>query len=356
MACGLCCCLIAGLYPSFPVFANLRCGLWYIKSPDNTCYFKSTDGHNGNWSFSTTRLNLQVAEAAAKCGGCVIVDATRRGKTFPDALTKTIPIWAAVLNQAQLQEVGADLTQLAAQLRKPLQPLWVSQQTRIWLNKVPDPGALDFTPLVLVSASLPHARQRRITGAMADEQGERWAYEYVPGAGDDEESWAKGLTPALLWAHQQELVLAGPRGVEELVQRLVQANRAVGGSRQVPSPGPDEASPRPRESHNLLPAGCAPLAAGTVRCSASGLYWIGDLGIALADCAAGDALQVWDEVDAVLDCGGVEHAGMKSEATTQMKRTLLEAAESPSPSALRRRERPGRLPRAGIPAGMLQPA
>lgn len=30
-----------------------------------------------------------------------------------------------------------------------------------------------------------------------------WTFEYVPGAGDDEESWAKGLTPQLLWAYKQ---------------------------------------------------------------------------------------------------------------------------------------------------------
>lgn len=30
-----------------------------------------------------------------------------------------------------------------------------------------------------------------------------WTFEYVPGAGDDEESWARGLTPQLLWAHKQ---------------------------------------------------------------------------------------------------------------------------------------------------------
>lgn len=46
-------------------------------------YFKSTDGHNGNWSFSCTRLNLHVAEVAARQGGVIIVDATRKGKRFP---------------------------------------------------------------------------------------------------------------------------------------------------------------------------------------------------------------------------------------------------------------------------------
>lgn len=74
---------IAKLYATLPTIANLRCGLWYLQQPDSTCYFKSTDGHNGNWSFSCTRLNISVAEEAAQRHGCIIVDATRRGKTFP---------------------------------------------------------------------------------------------------------------------------------------------------------------------------------------------------------------------------------------------------------------------------------
>lgn len=71
------------LYPGLPVFVNLRCGLWYSSGRHETCYFKSTDGHFSNWSFSLVRLNLHVAEACSLHGGCVIVDATRRGKTFP---------------------------------------------------------------------------------------------------------------------------------------------------------------------------------------------------------------------------------------------------------------------------------
>lgn len=39
---------------------------------------------------------------------------------------------------------------------------------------------------------------------MTEEGG--WNFEYVPGAGDDEESWAKGLTPQLLWSHKQALL------------------------------------------------------------------------------------------------------------------------------------------------------
>ena len=37
----------------------------------------------------------------------------------------------------------------------------------------------------------------------ADVGKETVSYSYVPGAGDDEESWAKGLTPSLFWQHQQ---------------------------------------------------------------------------------------------------------------------------------------------------------
>jgi hypothetical protein len=92
------------LYPSLPLLANLRCGVWYSPHFDGSCYFKSTDGHTGNWSFSCTRLNIHVAQLAAKHGGCIIVDATRRGKRYPDSLSKTVPIWCCVVNRV-LEEI-----------------------------------------------------------------------------------------------------------------------------------------------------------------------------------------------------------------------------------------------------------
>lgn len=33
-------------------------------------------------------------------GGCTIVDSTRKGKRFPDSMSKTIPIWCCVLNRS----------------------------------------------------------------------------------------------------------------------------------------------------------------------------------------------------------------------------------------------------------------
>ena len=62
-------------------------------------------------------------------------------------------------------QVDADVAGLARCLRKPLRPLWISQNSRIWIDQVPDPEDLPFTPVILVSASLPNARQRRFAGA-----------------------------------------------------------------------------------------------------------------------------------------------------------------------------------------------
>ena len=33
-------------------------------------------------------------------GGCIIIDSTRKGKKFPDSMSKTIPIWCCVLNRS----------------------------------------------------------------------------------------------------------------------------------------------------------------------------------------------------------------------------------------------------------------
>lgn len=56
-----------------PLVANERCGSWYIP-PDTksgSAYFKSTDGHTGQWNFSFRRLNLQILPLAREHGGYV---------------------------------------------------------------------------------------------------------------------------------------------------------------------------------------------------------------------------------------------------------------------------------------------
>lgn len=272
---------VAALWPSLPLVANLRCGLWYAppRAFAATCYFKSTDGHAGNWSFSTARLNLHLALLAGERGGCIIVDSTRRGKRFPDSMSKTIPIWCSVLNRAierhrlqaihksaevnyqsstllngdaennsdlsnwdssvhlpvwvlgteknaieghieewtdQFESCGADIHSLAVGLQKPLRPLWISQRTRIWLNEVPELESWDFTPIILISASDAVATQR-----MSSE----FSWHYIPGAGDDEESWARGLTPTLFWKHSYDLIDAGPDRCNQIVADIVEKDR-----------------------------------------------------------------------------------------------------------------------------------
>ena len=58
-----------------PLIANERCGSWYIPpgKKAGSAYFKSTDGHFGEWAFSMRRLNLQILEIIGAAGGCVII-------------------------------------------------------------------------------------------------------------------------------------------------------------------------------------------------------------------------------------------------------------------------------------------
>ena len=54
-----------------PLVANERCGSWYIplERKGGSAYFKSTDGHTGQWSFSSRRLNLQLLDLVAEHHG-----------------------------------------------------------------------------------------------------------------------------------------------------------------------------------------------------------------------------------------------------------------------------------------------
>lgn len=54
-----------------PLVANERCGSWYIdpEGKAGSAYFKSTDGHTGQWDFSFRRLNLQLLPLANQYGG-----------------------------------------------------------------------------------------------------------------------------------------------------------------------------------------------------------------------------------------------------------------------------------------------
>ena len=267
-------------YDGWPVYGNKRCGTWYVP-PDmipgqKTCYFKSTDGHVNEWSFSFARLNLHVALEASRRGGCVVVDATRRGKMFPDALSKTVPIWCAVLNTAiavyrmdagvggedggdlelpvwvpeaeasqieakidvwamQLLDAGIDeFETLAKEMTAPLACVWAHPSHAT----LPEVGGLRQrrTVVVLASASIHESRARR-TLVLENGEGETLLpFDYVAGAADDEESWAMGLTPGLMWANYRDIL--ADDGEERLVRRLVKECRAG----DVDGPGEEQTS------------------------------------------------------------------------------------------------------------------
>ncbi|KAL3463998.1 tRNA A64-2'-O-ribosylphosphate transferase [Aspergillus heterothallicus] len=232
---------------ALPLVANERCGSWYI-SPENktgSAYFKSTDGHTGQWDFSFRRLNLQILPIAREHGGCIIVDSTRRGKLMPDALSKTIPIWCAVFNRAlfpsetayhsvelppnylgaseesqieqridgfvhSLKSLKLDLDDLRQQLGKPIRIAWAN---RTYFHPTDLLKGQDYNLFVLCSAS------KRVRGAEISEGG------YIQGAGDDSEAWAHGLTPPVFWAHKPTLLTQAEEDLPEVIERLTQEHR-----------------------------------------------------------------------------------------------------------------------------------
>ncbi|KAI1138866.1 initiator tRNA phosphoribosyl transferase [Hypoxylon sp. FL0543] len=233
---------------SRPLIANERCGSWYIppETKAGSAYFKSTDGHTGQWRFSTRRLNLQLLRIIGECDGCIIVDSTRRGKRMPDALSKTVPTWCCVLNNvlfpdasafhglytppnavsqsehsqiesripehvAALKALDINLDVLRQQLKKPLRPIWITQESQL----VPTDGIFDdFHPVICCTSS------RRVIGGEMSEGG------YIQGAGDDTENWALGLTPPIFWRHADVLLSTPEQDLPDLVRSLVSQQAA----------------------------------------------------------------------------------------------------------------------------------
>eukprot|EP00918_Siedleckia_nematoides_P106071 GHVU01231532.1.p1 GENE.GHVU01231532.1~~GHVU01231532.1.p1 ORF type:complete len:619 (-),score=128.59 GHVU01231532.1:177-2033(-) len=275
----------------YTVVANLRCGLWYAPGADACCYFKSTDGHNKIKNFAPGRLNLHLVDKLVESGGCVIVDSTRKGKPFPDALTRTIPIWCAVVNSVAgralpLEETlprgtpGTEVQRLLREfpsyveeflkvappgsgdrlrsiVKKPLRPQWQSRgggRAAVSLSSLKgttcselgavdadaheDDGgdatvcAADCYPVVCLSASTTAKTPQPETFHDALSA---CGYVYVQGAADDEESWSCGLTPALFERHKEELLRSAQTDAE--CARL--ARELVSLAESTPSDGSD---------------------------------------------------------------------------------------------------------------------
>lgn len=241
-------CGVADTY-HLPLVANERCGSWYIppSRKAGSAYFKSTDGHTGQWSFSLRRLNFQLLDTLEQYHGCIIVDSTRRGKSMPDALSKTVPIWCAVINALLFPEVPAehavrtpasavspsehaqiesrlpefvdaarslnlDIPSLRAKLSKPLRPFWATQEA------VPPntcASLADYYPVICCTSS------RRVHGTEMSEGG------YIQGAGDDHEGWAHGMTPPIFWQNKDTLMSTAEDDLPDLISDLLAKDKSV---------------------------------------------------------------------------------------------------------------------------------
>jgi tRNA A64-2'-O-ribosylphosphate transferase len=188
---------------------------------------------------------------------------------MPDAMSKTVPIWCAVINAwlfrdqpgmedavlhtppvvvsatehsqiaalipsflASLKALGLDEKEFSRRLTKPLRPMWVTQETPLsgdGSSATFDSGIFkDFHPVICCTAS------RRVdAGAEMDAGG------YIQGAGDDTENWARGLTPDMFWKNKNQfLSIESDMDLQELVDKLVR------GKNNGKTDAPDEAKLR----------------------------------------------------------------------------------------------------------------
>lgn len=160
---------------------------------------------------------------------------------MPDALSKTIPIWCNVLNRLlfpddsrahklytppqvvsesenaqimallpsfldSLRSLNISVSDLKANISKPIRPFWVTPDSRI---EKTDEVFQGFHPIICCTVS------RRVAGGELSEGG------YIQGAGDDTENWAHGLTPALFWEYQESLLSTPESDLPHLIEMLV---------------------------------------------------------------------------------------------------------------------------------------
>lgn len=167
---------------------------------------------------------------------------------MPDALSKTVPIWCAVLNRTlfpsntwshnvnfppdylgaseqwqieqridgfvkSLHHLRLNLDDLRAQLGKPIRVAWANQSYFYPADLCEGAKGEGYNLLVLCSAS------KRVRGAEMSEGG------YVQGAGDDSEGWAHGLTAPVFWANRGILLDAAEADLPALIEQLMEQSR-----------------------------------------------------------------------------------------------------------------------------------
>ncbi|KAF9206886.1 hypothetical protein BGZ49_001611 [Haplosporangium sp. Z 27] len=119
------------------------------------------------------------------------------------------------LNLSMSIQRFSDMTPLTTRLLKPIRPIWLTPQSFLFKDDMPDYSQVAFFPVICLSAS------RVVPEGMEECDG----YLYVQGSGDDEEMWSEGLTPDLFWNNEEYLLEEGitsaecERRAREIVQK-----------------------------------------------------------------------------------------------------------------------------------------
>ena len=165
---------------------------------------------------------------------------------MPDALSKTVPIWIAVLNRilfsensyacqlrtpedvvsqsehacideripifvAQAESLQLDKQSLRGMLHgKPLRPIWVTPDTNLLKSPL---SLIDSNLVVLCTASGRTSSERSIAN-------------YVQGAADDSESWAFGLDAVTFWRHSEHLRSTSEDELPGVIDSLMSESRS----------------------------------------------------------------------------------------------------------------------------------
>ena len=244
---------ILAQYPSLPVICNERCGSWYVPQPDGSCYFKSTDGHNGG-NFSLKRLNLHIITTLHKSSACLILDASKT-KPLPDSLSRTIPIWCAVLNRIAVRyrrDLGLpDITNWDVDLHTP--ETLISQEEHDTLSqRIEDHCHVLYhsraivDPLWFVTTLQKPLRPTWRTSLQQSQDIDEFVFHivcvncseyhphpywkesfwYTPGAADDHELWGRQLIPRLFWEHVNTILdpTHNEDAVDAAMDQIVTAN------------------------------------------------------------------------------------------------------------------------------------
>ncbi|KAL9131177.1 MAG: hypothetical protein Q9217_000830 [Psora testacea] len=194
----------------FPLIANERCGSWYIppERKASSVYFKSTDGHSGQWAFSTRRLNLHLLGITGEAGGLLFPHergvhelCTPKNVVCESEHTQIEARMNGFLEN--VSSLGLDISALRSSLKKPLRPYWITR----------DSSDMNVSSLQSVhNYILCCTASQRIFDAEGSGDG------YIQGAGDDSEGWAYGLTPTIFWTHREKLLTA-ERDLPDLIRR-----------------------------------------------------------------------------------------------------------------------------------------